>query len=557
MRTCAVKAIEVKNDQAQIIEDRCLACGQCLVVCPQNARNILSHVDEVQAKLESGAKVIATLAPAYRGFFKASDKMVSGLRKLGFSSVQETSIGAEVVSREYERLIKTTDKKELITSCCPSIMMLIERYYPELIPAILPVVSPMIAHGKIIKAQDPDAYVVFIGPCFSKSHESVAKGNEGIIDAVLTFDELNHWFEAAQIDLDGLEDSKPDSEGTLRGNRYPLVGGIISGIRETLDKRNLSVIRVHTVENCKAILEEMTNGTLHNVCLELSACNEACLGGPGGIEHSGNPYLRVQALQKYMKENYPECQERLKKTETDYPVVDLKRDFIDTRIKESIPTEKEMTKILRKMGKYVLADELNCGACGYNTCKKKAIAVHQGMSEVEMCLPNMRSKAERMSNKIFSHSPNAIFVADANLNIEEMNPVAQKIFKTTSKEIIGQPLSRVIDVTDFAKVMENKTSSFQTKVAYPEYDYIASRNIIYLEKQNALLVILIGITEEEKRKEKFAVLKKDMVDVTQEIIDKHMRTVQEIASLLGETTGETKVAFSKLKQVLEEEEGDA
>ena len=178
------------------------------------------------------------------------------------------------------------------------------------------------------------------------------------------------------------------------------------------------------------------------------------------------------------------------------------------------------------------------------------------MAEVEMCLPHMRNKAERMSNKIFHHSPNAIFIVDAESCIEEINPSAQEIFGFTSEELVGQQLSTIIDDRDFKEVMESKESSFTEKVVYEKYDYIAYRSIIYLEKRNALLVILVGITEEEKRKEKFTELKQDMIGVTQEIINKHMRTVQEIASLLGETTGETKVAFTQLKQVLEEE-GDA
>lgn len=555
IRTCVVKAIEVKDDQAQIVGDRCIACGQCLVVCPQNARNILSHVDEVKEKIKAGHQVTATLAPAYRGFFEDSDKMITALKKIGFNSVQETSIGAEVVSREYEKLIRETEDRELITSCCPSIMMMIERYYPELIPNILPVISPMIAHGKIIKAQAPEAYLVFIGPCFSKNCESVAKGNAGVIDAVLTFDEVSQWFKEEDINLSVLEKTGPDQCGTLRGNRYPLVGGVINGIRPVLDDKKIDVIRVHTVQNCKTILEEMKNGTLHNVCVELSACNESCLGGPGGIGHSGNPYLRLQALQRYVKNINPNDGDNgaENKNEITYPKIDMRREFKNKQFDENLPNKEEMIEILEKMGKYVLEDELNCSACGYNTCRDKAVAVHQGMSEVEMCLPHMRNKAERMSNKIFYHSPNAIIVVDSQLNIEEVNPAAQQVFGFKSEDLAGKQLNVIVDDIDFKEAIENKHSSFKKKVVYEKYDYIAYRNIVYLGKRNALLIIFIGITEEERRKEKFAELKQDMVAVTQEIINKHMRTVQEIASLLGETTGETKVAFTKLKQVLEEE----
>lgn len=551
VRTCVVKAIEVKDDQAQIVEDRCVTCGQCLVVCPQNARNILSHIDDVKKEIDAGKQVIATLAPAYRGFFEDSDKMVSGLRKLGFSSIQETSIGAELVSREYEKLIKSTEETEFITSCCPSVMMMIERYYPELIPNILPVISPMVAHGKIIKSENPNAYVVFIGPCFSKTAESVAEGNKGVIDSVLTFDEIKQWFEQQNIDYIKLNATEPDMCGTLRGNRYPLVGGIINGIRSTLNDREIDVIRGHTMANCKTILDEMKEGNLHNVCLELSACNESCLGGPGGITNCGTPYIRLQALQRYVKtvtKNSHTDKEKIQ-----FPNIDTKRIFRNKRLNESMPTEEEITTIMQKMGKYDPSDELNCSACGYNTCRDKAVAVYQGMSQVQMCLPNMRNKAERMSNKIFSHSPNAIIVVDSNLNIEEMNRAAQEVFGYKSDLMAGKQISIIMDDKDFKEAIKNKHSSFREKTSYPQYNYIAYRNIVYLEKQNALLLIFTGITEEEKRKQELAILKKDMLTVTQQIIDKQMRTVQEIASLLGESTGETKVAFTKLKKVLEEE----
>lgn len=551
VRTCVVKAIEVKNDQAQIVEDRCVACGQCLVVCPQNARNILSHIDDVREKINQGENVVATVAPAYRGFYEESGKMISGLYKLGFSSVQETSIGAELVSREYERIILNTNQREIITSCCPSVIMMIERYYPELIPDVLPVVSPMVAHGKVIKALDPNSYVVFIGPCFSKTAESMAEGNIGVIDSVLTFDEINQWFERENIDYTKLKESEPDKCGSLRGNRYPLVGGIINGIRTVLDEKKIDVIRAHTMANCKTILEEVKSGNLHNVCIELSACNESCLGGPGGIANSGNPYIRLQTLQRYVKgieKNINTPQE-----EIEFPKINIKRTFINKKFNEDIPTQEELMQILQKMGKYDVSDELNCSACGYNTCRDKAVAVYQGMSQVQMCLPNMRNKAERMSNKIFAHSPNAIVVLDSNLIIEEINPAAQEIFGYTSDAAKGEKFNIIMDDTDFKEAIERKCSSFKEKISYPQYNYIAYRNIVYLEKQNALLLIFTGITEEEKRKKELTGLKQEMMAVTQKIIDKQMRTVQEIASLLGESTGETKVAFTKLKKVLEEE----
>lgn len=552
VRTCVVKAIEVKDDQAQIIEDRCVACGQCLVVCPQNARNILSHVDDVKEKIDQGANVVATLAPAYRGFFKEDKKFIGALKKLGFSSIQETSIGAELVSREYEKLINEREDRELITSCCPSVIMMIERYYPELIPSVLPVVSPMMAHGKVIKSQEPDSYVVFIGPCFSKTCESMAAGMEGIIDSVITFDEISQWFDNDGIDYTKCQESEPDESGTLRGHRYPLVGGIISSVRDTLDEKDMGVLRVHTVENCKTVLEEIRDGGLHNVCVELSACNESCLGGPGGISNEETPYARLQNLQKHVY-NMKKLEEKEGQENIKLPEVDLSRSFTNKKFQGEMPSPEELEIILKKMGKYDYSDELNCSACGYNTCRDKAVAVYQGMSQVEMCLPNMRNKAERMSNKIFTHSPNAIIVLDSNLVIEELNSSAEEVFGCQNETIKGKPFSIIMDESDFREAIDKKCSRFKEKISYPQYNYIAYRNIVYLEKQNALLLIFTGITEEEKRKKELAGLKQELMEVTQEIIDKQMRTVQEIAGLLGESTSETKVAFLKLQKVLEEE----
>ncbi len=215
--------------------------------------------------------------------------------------------------------------------------------------------------------------------------------------------------------------------------------------------------------------------------------------------------------------------------------------------------EEEIKEILQKMGKYEKEDELNCGACGYDSCYKKAIAVSQNMSQIDMCIPYMRSLAERMSNEIFQNSPNAILLLDKSLNIIDMNPIARRIFRIENKDLSSISISTIMEDTTFKKVIENKKSIPKQKVSYSEYDYYAYRSIIYMEKQSALLVIFTDITEEENRKLELSKIKENTLDVTQTIIDKQMRVAQEIASLLGETTAETKVALMKLKKVLKEE----
>ncbi len=548
VRICNVKAIEVKNDQAQIIENRCVACGQCLVVCPQNARDVLSDIDNVKIALKKKKKVIAQIAPAFRGFFQYSAKVITALYKLGFSTVEEVSIGAELVSLEYENIINNSKSTEFLTSCCPSVMMLIEKYYPELIPNVIPVVSPMIAHAMSIRERYEDPYIVFIGPCISKKCEALSEENTGVVDAVLTFDEIVKWLKIEGIDYNSCEDGSMDFTGTTRGDCYPVVGGILRAISPTLKAKNLNSIRVHGIENCKNLLEEVKRGNLNKVCVELSACNESCLGGPGGSTSNESVYTRIQRIQRQVKKLNNEKYLDISKIS-----IPLSRTFKNKMMDLHIPKEEEINQILNKMGKYDKEDELNCGACGYNTCYEKAIAVSQGMSQIEMCVPYMRSMAERTTNEIFTHSPNVILFLDKTLTVKEINPIGEKLFSMTKEELRDKHISCVVQDPDFQWVANTKQSMIKEKVFYSEYNYHAYRSIIYMEKHSSLLVIYTDITEEEKRKLELSQLKHNALDVTQSIIDKQMRVAQEIASLLGETTAETKVALMKLKKVLQEE----
>lgn len=549
VRTCAVKAIEVKDDKAHIITERCVACGHCLVVCPQNARDVKSSLSNVKRALDEKKQVIVSLAPSYRAYFEESGKFVAGLRALGFSQIEETAVGAEVVSREYETYIKETDKTELITTCCPSTVRLIERYYSDLIDTMMPIVSPMIAHGRMIKEQSRDAYTVFIGPCISKICEALSDELEGDIDAVLTFDEIIHYFCEKDIDYKNLMAEEPNKVGTLRGSKYPVVGGVLNGIRETLEDKHLEVLRVHGMENCKEVLNDLREGKLKNVCIEMNICSESCIAGPGGHNQEGSVFTRLRAIQKFM---------RLPESNTDIvkyyiPEVSFKRSFKNKQVDIYTATEAEIHQVFESMGKSEKSDELNCGACGYETCRDKAIAVIHGMSQIDMCLPYTRSIAERMSNEIFCNSPNSILILDRHCKIIDINPKGEDCFGYKSELMKGKDISIIMDKKPFEEVLKAKSSSNKEKVEMPTYDLIAYRDIIYLEKQKALLVLFADVTDEEKRKKEVSSLKVNTLDVTQSIIDKQMRVAQEIASLLGETTAETKVAIMKLKRVLNEE----
>ena len=550
VRTCTVKAIEVLNDQAKIQENKCIACGHCLVACPQNARHVLSDVEKVKEALNSNKKVIAQLAPAFRGVFRYPNKLITALKNIGFAQVEEVSIGAELVSEEYEKIINSSSSTEFITSCCPSVVLLIEKYYPELIPLLLPVDSPMIAHGKSIKEREENSFTVFIGPCISKKCEVLIDNNENIVNAVLTFDEINAYLINEGIDYTILSDSEVDYSGTSRGDRYPVVGGILNAIRPTIDKKNLDLIRVHGLENCIVVLKELLHKNIKNVCIELSACNESCLGGPGIHTDDESTYIRLQRIQKYLKDSTKPC----KIVNIPKNSLNLSRTYKNKKIEMLIPSEDKMKTILHQMGKYTPSQELNCGACGYNTCREKAVAVYNGMSQVEMCVPYMRSLAESMNIEIFKNSPNAILIIDHNLLIKEINPAGRSMFlKNINNHVIGLPITDIIPDEDFQRVISTKEDILRSKVFYSKLNFHGYKSIIHIKNHSCLLVTFTDITDEENRKLELADLKIKALDVTQSIINKQMRVAQEIASLLGETTAETKVAILDLKNVLEKD----
>lgn len=550
VRTCTIKAIEVLNDQAKIRENQCIACGHCLVACPQNARHVLSDMDKVKAAISNNQKVVVQLAPSFRGVFQYPDRFVTALRNLGFSQIEEVSIGAELVSEQYEDIINESNAHEFITSCCPSVVLLIEKYYPELLSLLLPIDSPMVAHGKTIKQRYNDAFAVFIGPCISKKCEALEVNNEGIINAVLTFDEIAQFMKDQHIDYTLLEESQVDYSGTNRGDRYPVVGGILNAIRPTIDKRNLDLIRVHGLDNCRAILQELKDKAISNVCIELSACNESCLGGPGIHTDTESIYVRLQRIQNYLKSS----KDSKATLSVDKNSINLKRSFSNKRVSLAIPSDEELNSILRQMGKYSKEQELNCGACGYNTCREKSVAVFNGMSQVEMCVPYMRSLAESMNIEIFKNSPNAIIIIDNKLNIKEINPSGRKmLFNDENINVLGTPITQYINDNDFLKVLETGNDILREKIFYSDLNFHGYKSIIHLKNHSSLLVTFTDITDEENRKLELAELKSRALDVTQSIINKQMRVAQEIASLLGETTAETKVAILDLKNVLEKE----
>ncbi|OXT07817.1 histidine kinase [Thermoanaerobacterium thermosaccharolyticum] len=548
IRYCPVKAIKVNNEQAEIVDYMCIACGRCLNVCPQNAKTVRSDIEKVKAFIKKGDKVVFTIAPSYPALVGSGRafKFLNALKSLGAEMIIETSVGAMFISKEYERYYNDLKYDNLITTSCPSINYLIEKYYPDLINCLVPVVSPMIAVGRIVKkVYGNEIKVVFIGPCLAKKVEMNDFSCEDAIDAVLTFEEIIEWLDGDGINIDSREEFTDCVDTMMPFKLYPIEGKTIDCMDVDLNLRK--VVSVSSIDNVKDLLNDIRSGNLHGYWIEANACDGGCINGPAFGRSNSGVVKRKEEVINYSNtkanfindiSNMIDCS------------VDFTRKFINLSDKWKMPSENEIKNILSKIGKFTKEDELNCGACGYDTCREKAIAVFNGMAEPYMCLPYMRGRAETLSNIIISSTPNAIIAVNNEYEIQDMNRAFEKMFLVNSTMVKNENLSLIFDISDFKDVIENKKSIFNKKVSFKNYGIIALESIYYLEEYKIAIGIFTDITKMEKQKEAFSKVKRENYQLAQQVIDRQMKVAQEIASLLGETTAETKVILTRMKDML-------
>lgn len=554
IRSCPVKAIAFQDDQAKIIEEACTLCGNCLLVCPQNAKTVISDMEKVKGFLSKNEKVYVSLAPSFVSAFRVNDEraVFQALKKLGFTHVEETAAGASFVSMEYEKLIKEKKMRNIITSACPSIVYLVQKYYPEVMEDLAPVVSPMIAHAKMMKCMyGPRIKVVFIGPCISKKEECNDLQNQGLVDAVITFEELEKWFESENIDLNVYEEFENKSIKNAAARFYPVPGGIIKTIG-TPERKNYKCVSIDGIDRCMQILDSIKNGETKNYFIEMNNCAGGCLGGPC-IKNLTGGYLEARdRLIDYVKKSS-------RNVGTDIlqdAKVSLSKVLVNMSKEDKIPDEKTIREILSKTGKFSSEQELNCGACGYSTCREKAIAVYNNKAQTYMCLPYMRERAESISNIIIHSTPNAIIALNRELKIQECNYSARNLFKFGSEDVCGKYIYEVLECSDFIEVRETEQNIFNRKYYYEKYEVTVEQSIIYVKEHDLVVAFIRDITREEKQNRQIYKVKCETVDIAQKVIEKQMRVAQEIASLLGETTAETKVILTKLKNSILSETGD-
>ena len=541
IRHCPVKAIRFSGNQAHIIGNECILCGQCFVVCPQNAKEIVDETEKVKVFLQAREKVIVSLAPSFVANYDGAgiNSMRKALKQLGFYDVEETAIGATIVKNEYERMLREDERDIIITSCCHSINLLIQKYFPSELEYLADVVSPMQAHCMDIKKRYPDAKTVFIGPCVSKKDE--AEHYAGIVDAVLTFEELTNWLKNENIDIE----PEKDNDDFSRARFFPTTGGVLKTMAQ--DIPDYTYIALDGVENCIAALKDIESGKVHKCFIEMSACVGSCMGGP-----VMEKYHHTETITDYITiANYA----GKKDFEVSQPKTsELKKQFEYIEHRYPRPSEMEINSVLRQMGKFKPSQELNCGSCGYNTCREKAVAICQGKAEISMCLPFLKDKAESFSDTIVNSSPNGLIVLNENLEVQQINKSAMEIMNIRyASDVLGDYVIRILDPTVFETVLNTGRGVTNQRVYLAEYKRYIEQTVVHDRDSRLLIGIMRDVTAEEEQRERKENISRQTVEVADKVVDKQMRIVQEIASLLGETAAETKIALAKLKESISDE----
>ena len=540
VRECYVKSIQIKDGSASVLADRCIACGHCVTVCPSNAKRIRYDVDKVKGIFATGKKVVVSLAPSWISVFDyTKQQMITVLKALGFSDVSETALGAQEVSIEVAKLIKESEKGLFISSACPVIVDYIRYYKPEYAKYITPVASPALTHAKMLKEQyGEDISIVFIGPCIAKKNES--DKNSDLIDVALTFDELNYWIKESYIDLAKIEvlpdeDFVPNSanEGAL----YPVLGGMNETLKFAGIEKDVQLLDICTLHSLDKALNGLHPERLEEkIFLEALGCDGGCINGPG-ISMCKSTILKTSdVLNNFKKrESIPATPKTV--VEMDYSAIDIKkREF----------KHEEIMKTMERIGKHNEEDELNCGGCGFQTCRELACAILAGEAEPSMCVSYMRKIALRKAAAMLRCMPSAMVMIDNKNKILESNDAFMKMFTGEMYDVFserpegvnGADIDRIIPFSDLLTTAL-KTGKDIHKEHYVVGNKLYDINIFIIEEKEIVGAIITDVTQSELNREKIA-------ERAKEVISKNIAKVQEIAILLGEHMVETELLLSTI-----------
>ena len=538
IRHCPIKAISFKEDKAAIIAEDCILCGKCYNVCPQHLKVIRNDTDRVRRMLKGEAKVIASVAPSFISRWPDTDAgcIRRTLQKLGFYDAEETAVGATIVKKAYDEMLEE-DRDVIISSCCHSINMLIKRHHPKCLPYLADVLSPMLAHGKDIKLRyGENTKVVFIGPCIAKKDES--DKNRGLVDAALTFHELEEWLREEGIELETTEEKEQIEKSKAR--LFPTNGGIL----KTMECRNESCdyLVCDGVKNALQTLKDIEDGKIHHCFIEMSACQGSCVNGPLMAELDRGIMTGTVPVNRFAGKEDFDCFAAERE--------DIACTYAEDKADDAAPSREQLDAMLKTMGKENPAARLNCGCCGYDSCEAKAAAIIRGNAKIEMCLPHLMEQSQSLANKIVENFPSGLMLLDSDLTIRLINrPMCRILGSVQQEDMVGTPVTEVLDPLDYLDVLQGERVAMK-KEYLEEYGRYVENSVVYDEKSRFLVCVMRDVTERELEEKKKQELIDKTLSITDSVIEHNMRTVHEIASLLGETAAETKAALLSLKDTV-------
>ncbi|NLX14688.1 MAG: 4Fe-4S binding protein [Phycisphaerales bacterium] len=541
LRACPVKAIQMHDGQAAVVEERCIACGTCIRECPQQAKSYRRDLEPAASLIESGYQVAASIAPSFAAVWNEWERkcIPSALRKLGFVHVSETAIGAYEVARATRDYVNENAGRAHICTACPAVVNYVEYYEPQAIGLLTPIVSPMIAHARHIRGLlGADVKVVFIGPCVAKKAEADRPEYAGLVDCVLTFAELTDWFQRTGIDLAKCEASAFDEEPVGESRYFPLPGGMA---RTAAWSTDLLDTRCEAVSGFASIRDaiQSAGGQSRDLLIEPLFCVQGCVCGPGGLSEA-NAYEQKRRVLSYAGATTSKNKSVAGNCTTEN-IHESNANALMNQYRPRCPldpmahSEEAIRSVLEKTGKARKEDQLNCGACGYLSCRAKAIAVLEGMAEPEMCIPHMRRLAEQRTDRIIETSPNGIVILDERLKIMHMNAAFRRYFMC-SDAVCGKHISYLMDPANFERLVGGEEDRYETTSRHKNYNLICHQILYRLPEEKQYVGIFVNIAPLLTNQKKLEQLREQTTAQARELLEHQVKMAQEMARFLGEST---------------------
>ncbi|PIE32685.1 hypothetical protein CSA56_14450 [candidate division KSB3 bacterium] len=542
VRSCPVKAIKIEGGVASVMDELCIFCGTCVEICPASAKQVRNDRRHVEQLIHaSDCKVLVSLAPSWASEFPdiSSQVMISALLQLGFDGVSETALGAQEVSTHTAQLLHEAERGCWISSACPVVVEYIKKYYPQHIDALTSLVSPVLAHSMMLKQYyGEECQVVLIGPCIAKKKESDEHPN--LLSAVLTFEDLRNWLSKEGIDLQSVvlsPDARFIPQAAEEGALYPIDGGMIDSMKiegELHGVRSMSLSGienvVHTLENFDLLQSD------DNVFVELLACHGGCINGPKTQHRYATVSKRLHILDRTK-----DLVREIVRT----PALTIEHHFPAEPSQQEPFSEIRIREVLRLTGKYRPEDELNCGGCGYNSCRELAAAVLAGKAETEMCVSYMRQLAQKKANKLIKTMPSAVVIVDKQLKIIECNQNFAKIAGEETEALFsvreglgGAVLEKILPISHlFRRLLQSGDDALEQDIHLQ--GRILRCSLFSIERERIVGGILHDITAPIMEKN-------EITQRARQVIQKNLKTVQNIAYLLGENAAETEMTLNSI-----------